>query len=168
MQVLETCTGGGFSTIALACYAERVITVEIDSNRVNQAKYNCSKAGVIDKVQFLHGDVLSSEIRSSLPDFEAAYLDPDWAVTGTDHVFRFRRSNTKPPSDELLRFVLGKTDSAVLIQPPTIDAQQFNGLPSHEVESLFLDDEHALYCLYFGRLKTVTGRSIFQSSGPAS
>ncbi len=32
--VLETCTGGGFTTIALANYANHVYTVEIDSQRI--------------------------------------------------------------------------------------------------------------------------------------
>ena len=38
--VLETCTGGGFSTIAMAKYANHVYTVEIDGLRIKDAKRN--------------------------------------------------------------------------------------------------------------------------------
>ena len=40
--VLETCTGGGFSTISLAKYAKHVYTVEIDRKRISDAQKKTS------------------------------------------------------------------------------------------------------------------------------
>ncbi len=40
---------------------------------------------------------------ASLPPFDAAFLDPDWALSGPSHVYRFQRSNTRPPADMLLQ-----------------------------------------------------------------
>jgi len=51
--VLETCTGGGFTTIALARYARHVFTAEIDATRMDEAKYNIALARVEEKVTFL-------------------------------------------------------------------------------------------------------------------
>ena len=107
--VLETCTGGGFTTIALANYANHVYTVEIDSLRIKDAERNAEIAGVENKITFINNDILSKEIDKAIPDIDAAFLDPDWAVSGPDHEYRFRNSNTRPPSDLLLNLIFLKT-----------------------------------------------------------
>ena len=48
--VLETCAGGGFTTIALARQAEHLYSVEIDSERLMEAKRNAAIAGVRGKI----------------------------------------------------------------------------------------------------------------------
>jgi predicted O-methyltransferase YrrM len=53
MVVLETCTGGGFSTISLAGHAKHVYTVEIDKARMEAAKKNAEIASLEDKVNLL-------------------------------------------------------------------------------------------------------------------
>lgn len=109
--VLETCTGGGFTTIALANYANHVYTVEIDSLRIKDAERNAEIAGVENKITFINNDILSKEIDKAIPDIDAAFLDPDWAVSGPDHEYRFRNSNTRPPSDLLLNLIFLKTEN---------------------------------------------------------
>ncbi|HML19036.1 MAG TPA: rRNA adenine N-6-methyltransferase family protein [Candidatus Dependentiae bacterium] len=161
MVVLETCTGGGFSTISLARYAQHVYTVEIDNARMEEAKKNAQIAGVEDKVTFINGDILSKEIQALLPPVEAAFLDPDWAVAGPNHHYKFIDSNTCPPSDILLNLISSKTQNVMLIQPPFINANEFNKLPAHECEYLYLDSKHELFCLYFGRLARI-GRSEYR------
>ncbi len=161
--VLETCTGGGFSSIALARYARHVVSVEIESHRVEQARRNAELARVSESVTFICGDVLSTEIGRALPPFDSAYLDPDWAVTGPGHVFRFIQSNTRPPADALLRHVRQRTNDIALILPPAIDVRELEGLPRHERERLILNGEHALYCLYFGTLAAVAAESEYRT-----
>lgn len=75
--VLETCTGGGFSTISLAKYAKHVYTVEIDRRRLNDAKKNAQIAGVDKKITFINGDVISKGVSRLLPEIDTAFLDPD-------------------------------------------------------------------------------------------
>ncbi|NNM03663.1 MAG: hypothetical protein HKO65_01065, partial [Gemmatimonadetes bacterium] len=101
-KVLETCTGGGFSTISIAEFAGHVVSVEIDPSHQAQARKNVELAGLLDRVSFVLGDALDEELLSKYVPIDAAFLDPDWAVTGPNHVFRFRRSNTRPPADLLL------------------------------------------------------------------
>jgi len=160
--VLETCTGGGFSTISLANYARHVYTVEIDSLRINDAKRNAQIAGVENKITFINNDVLSKEVSELLPEIDAAFLDPDWAVSGIDHEYRFRNSNTRPPSDTLLDAIFSITRNVTLIQPPFIDPKEFEHLPPYECESLYLNGRHELFCLHFGDLVNVIGTSEYK------
>ena len=162
MVVLETCTGGGFSTISLARHAKHVYTVEIDKTRVDEAKKNAQIAGVSKNITFINGDILSEKTQALLPKIDAAFLDPDWAVTGPNHHYKFINSNTCPPSDKLLNLIFSKTPNVMLIQPPFINADEFSKLPAHECEYLYLDDKHELFCLYFGYLAKVVGRSEYK------
>jgi hypothetical protein len=158
-RVLETCTGAGFTTIALAREAVHVVTIEIDPVCQEQARQNVVKAGLQDRVTFVAGDVLERRILGGGPPFDAAFLDPDWAVTGPGHVYRFRKSNTRPPADVLLAEVLGMTPNVAIVLPPLIDARELEDLPAHERQKLYLEKSHELYCLYFGGLSRSQGET---------
>ncbi|HVO97312.1 MAG TPA: hypothetical protein VMT15_04565 [Bryobacteraceae bacterium] len=146
--VLETCTGAGFTTIALARVALLVITFEIQPAHQAQARFNLAMAGVMDRVTSVLGDVM----KETLPQVDAAFLDPDWAVTGLQHVHRFLQSTTKPPADALVERVFRTTQNVALVLPPGIDPREFDGLPVHERQKLYMDRRLELYCLYFGQL----------------
>lgn len=160
--VLETCTGGGFTTLSLARVAKRVISVEIDESRGVQARGNLEKAGLLPGVTHVSGDILDPGVLAALPPVEAAFLDPDWAVTGPDHVYRFMGSNTRPPADVLLERIFDITENVALVLPPYIDVREFSHLPAHERERLYLGESHELFCLYFGALKALTGETEFR------
>jgi 16S rRNA G966 N2-methylase RsmD len=151
-RILETCTGGGFTTIELARVAAHVITVEIDPAHQAQAKQNVVTAGLLDSVTFVLGDILLEDTWKTVGGIDAAFLDPDWAVTGRDHVHRFRRSSTRPPADVLLDRVFRTTRNVALVLPPTLDIHEVDGLPRNERQKLYMDGNHELYCLYFGDL----------------
>ncbi len=151
-RVLETCTGAGFTTIALAREAIHVVTVEIDPVHQEQARQNVEKAGLLDKVTFVAGDVLDNDILNGCPPFDSAFLDPDWAVNSPKHIYRFRYSNTQPPADTLLEIVLGMTSDVAIILPPLLDTRELEGLPRHERQALYLGESQELYCLYFDSL----------------
>ncbi len=160
--VLETCTGAGFTTIALARYAEHVFTVEIDARRMEEARYNVSLAGVARKVTFIRDDVFRLRLESLSPRIDSSFMDPDWADADGHHACRFRGSTTRPPSDELLDHMLRRTADVALIQPPRIGSREFEGLRDHEEERLYLNGNHELYCLYFGALARTTGKTEFR------
>lgn len=160
-RVLETCTGAGFTTIALARAAARVTTIEIEPRHRAQARGNVGKAGLLDRVDFIAGDIMDEALERRLPPVEAAFLDPDWAVTGPDHVFKFVDSNTRPPADRLLKRILQWTGNVALVLPPLVDVRELEGLPPHERERLFLDGKHELFCLYFGELVRAAGETVF-------
>lgn len=151
-RVLETCTGGGFTTIALARVATHVITVEIDPAHQAQARQNLATAGLLDRVTFVLADIMEEQVWDGLPRVDAAFLDPDWAVTGPDHVHRFVRSTTRPPADALLERSFRATPNVALILPPRLDIHELDTLSGHERQKLYMGQSHELYCLYFGDL----------------
>lgn len=157
--VLESCTGGGFTTIALASRARHVITYEIDPRHRAMAARNLEIAGYSEEVTLIEGDIMDPSAIDRSHDYDAAFLDPDWAITGEDHVFRFLNSNTRPPADELLEYILGMTPNAALILPPDIDVSELESLPEHELQRLYLDGKHVLFCVYFGELIETHGES---------
>ncbi|MCG8687369.1 MAG: trimethylguanosine synthase [Desulfobacterales bacterium] len=162
MVVLETCTGGGFSTISIAKEAKHVITVEIDSNHRYQAINNVKKSGLFERVSFIQGDIMNQDILNIVPKIDAAFIDPDWAVTGEDHVYRFINSNTQPPADDVLKRIFNLTDNIALILPPFVNISEFKTLPEHECEWCYLGDSHELFCLYFGSLMRTSGTTRFR------
>lgn len=163
-NVLETCTGAGFTTISLAKTAKHVFTVEIDQSHQEQAIRNVKKAGLLSHVSFIHGSILDQGLLDSLPAMDSAFIDPDWAVTGPDHVYRFIHSNTQPPADTLLNKIFEITENAAIVLPPFLDVKEFSSLPEHEREKLYLGESHELFCLYFGKLIRPIGETEFRVS----
>jgi SAM-dependent methyltransferase len=161
-RVLETCTGGGFTTIALARVAAHVITVEIDPAHQAQAMQNLATASLLDRVTSVLADIMDEKTWDGLPRVDAAFLDPDWAITGPNHVHRFVRSSTKPPADALLERTSRVTPNIALVLPPALDLRELNTLPAHERQKLYMDQSHELYCLYFGDLAAVLDETEFR------
>ncbi|MDY6790490.1 MAG: hypothetical protein SWH54_04390 [Thermodesulfobacteriota bacterium] len=164
LKVLETCTGAGFATMSLAKTATHVFTVEVDKSIQQQALNNVQKAELLNHVSFIHGDILDQSLLGNLPSVDAAFIDPDWAVSGPDHEYRFINSNTRPPADTLLSKVFELTKNIAIVLPPYIDIREFKGLSKYERESLYLDGSHELFCLYFGKLIRTHGETEFHVS----
>lgn len=162
LNVLETCTGAGFTTISLARTANHVFTVEIDRSHQKQAIGNVEKAGLLTQVSFIHGSILDQVLLDSLPSVDAAFIDPDWAEAGPDHEYRFINSNTQPPADTVLNKMFEITKDVAIVLPPLIDVQELDSLPEHETEKLYLGESHKLFCLYFGKLITAFGETEFR------
>ena len=165
LNTLETCTGAGFTTLSLARSAKHVFTVEIDEEIQKQAITNIEKAGLSSRVTPIRGSILAPDVLNELLAIDAVFIDPDWAVTGPDHEYRFQRSNTQPPADVVLENMLKITNNVAIVLPPFIRTEEFADLPDHERESLFMDRNHELFCLYFGRLKNVVGETEFTVKG---
>ncbi|MCP4745658.1 MAG: methyltransferase domain-containing protein [Desulfobacteraceae bacterium] len=152
LTVLETCTGAGFTTISLAKTAKHIFTVDIDQSHQDKAIRNIQKAGLSSKVSFISGSILDPELLREIPSVDAVFIDPDWAVTGPDHIYRFIKSNTQPPADIVLRNMFEISDNVAIVLPPFIAVKEFKNLPEHECEKLYLGENQELFCLYFGKL----------------
>jgi len=160
--VLETCTGGGFTTIALARKAEHVFSVEIDPERQKEARRNAAIAEVGDNITFIRSDIFDLKIDLLAKRIDAALIDPDWSDTGSNHVYRFLDSTTRPPSDWILEYLGDYTENITLVQPPFVDEREFDHLLPHELEWLYMSGKHELYCLHFGELRRTTGNTEFR------
>ena len=160
--VLETCAGGGFTTIALARRAAHVFSVEIDPERLAQARQNAAIARLGENITFIRADVFDLEIESLPGRIDAALVDPDWADGGVDHAYRFIDSTTLPPSDWILDYLADYTENISLVQPPFIDEHEFAHLLPHELERLHVSGNLELYCLHFGELARTIGTTDFR------
>ncbi len=150
--ILETCTGGGFTTISLARIAKKVVTIDISETNQSQARQNIKKAGLENKVKFVIGSSLDDKILDQTSNINAAFLDPDWNLLDGEYQYRFRNSNTKPQSDILLNKIIKITKNVAIILAPFVNEDELVELPVHEKQKIYLDGELALYCLYFGEL----------------
>ena len=160
--VLETCAGGGFTTIALARKAAHVFSVEIDAERLMDAKRNAAIAQVGTNITFIRSDIFDVDIESLPRRIDAALIDPDWADTGANHLYTFLDSNTLPPSDWLLDYLADYTENITLVQPPLIDEGEFEHLLPHELERLYMSENLELFCLHFGKLLKTVGKTEFR------
>jgi 16S rRNA G966 N2-methylase RsmD len=158
--VLETCTGGGFTTIALARKAAHVFSVEIDPERLKEAERNAAIAEVGKNITFIRSDIFDVKIDSLA--INAALIDPDWADAGSNHAYRFLDSTTQPPSDWILEYLGDYTENITLVQPPFVNEREFMQLLPHELERLYMSGNHELYCLHFGELITSSGNTEFR------
>lgn len=161
-RVFETCTGAGFTTISIAKVAKSIVTFDIEPKNQLKAIHNAERAGVSNNVTFIEGSSMDGHPALESALIDSAFLDPDWAVTGPDHKYRFLNSTTQPPADQLLDRVLKVTPNVALVLPPFVDRQEFADLPEHELETLYLDGEPALFCLYFGQLLESSGETEFR------
>jgi hypothetical protein len=163
-NVLETCTGAGFTTISLARTAQHVFTVEIDRSIQQQAIKNVEKAGLSTHVSFIQGSILDQSLLDTLLSVDAAFIDPDWAPKGPAHVYRFVHSHTQPPADTVLGKIFEITENVAIVLPPLLEVREFDDLPKHEREKLYLGESHELFCLYFGKLIRSYGETEFRIS----
>lgn len=162
--VLDSCCGAGFMSIALAKYVNQVIAVEINPKNLEQAQHNARIADVFDRIKFISGDILNKSILDEIPSIDAAFLDPDWAMAGkvkTAHTSKL--SNTQPSADKLFTEINKLTQNIALRLPREIDLSELKGLPTHEFEKIYLDDEFKFYCVYFGELLQKVGDTEFKT-----
>ena len=88
--------------------------------------------------------ILNEKILKRIPKVDAAILDPVW----NDQIL----SHMSPPATLLFETIKKKTQNIALILPPKTEKSSLDLFPQHELETLYLDGELALFCLYFGKL----------------
>jgi hypothetical protein len=138
--------------------------VESDPERHMEAKRNAAIAHMGENITFIRADIFDLEIESLPRRIDAALIDPDWADRGSNHVYRFMDSTTRPPSDWILDYLADYTQNISLVQPPFIEEHEFEHLLPHELERLYLSGNHELYCLHFGESLETVGSTEFAFS----
>jgi predicted O-methyltransferase YrrM len=80
-RILEIGTSNGYSTIWLADavrdHGGRLVSVEIEADRVDQARVNLARAGLADVVQVVHGDGAAVLADASDASVSAVVLDAE-------------------------------------------------------------------------------------------
>lgn len=113
--ILDAFCGVGGNTIQFAKYFDRVIAVDLDSSRLEMARYNATIYGVADRIQFILGDVFTFLPELVDEGIDLVFMSPPWG--GPDYVTRevfCPRADLLDQRGEEL-FILGRSISPNLI-----------------------------------------------------
>jgi|Deesub1362A_J573_1020465.scaffolds.fasta_scaffold02484_7 SAM-dependent methyltransferase len=138
--------GIGGQTIYFAKYSKDVIAAERSEERLECAKRNCKIYGV-SNVKFVHGDVMSEEVRRCFRDAEIIFCDPS---RPPEEDFR-DIMKTEPKITEIMRFYGEFTENFSFEVPPQIPPSRV----PFECEKEYVSLNHQLnrLNLYLGDLK---------------
>ena len=75
--ILEIGSAIGYSAIRMAETVPnvKIVTIERDEERIEQAKHFLSKSNVKDRITLLEGDALEMDVESTYPSFDAVFID---------------------------------------------------------------------------------------------
>jgi RNA cap guanine-N2 methyltransferase len=77
--VIDACCGSGGNTIGFARAGSQVIAIELDRERLEEARRNAAIYGVLERVTFVHGDAREQLPRWATAQPEAlCFVDPPW------------------------------------------------------------------------------------------
>ena len=116
--VLDAFCGIGGSAIGLARAGKKVITVDIDKDRIDMARHNAEIYGVQNRIIFHHDDCMNL-IKST--KFDSIYLDPPWQGPGYSKLEKFPLNAFEPDGKKLLKLVFSKTKYVVFTVPMNFD-----------------------------------------------
>ena len=119
--VLDAFCGVGGSAIGLARAGKKVITVDIDNERLQRAAHNATLYGVADQIEFINGDSLDVITQAS---YDSVYLDPPWG--GPEYINKewFLFNAFSPNGLILLEAVFKNVDAAALTVPLNFDLRE--------------------------------------------
>ena len=76
-EILEIGSAIGYSAIRIAetLPLSKIVTIERDETRIEQAKQFLSRFAAKDNIELLEGDALEVDVRSIYPSFDAVFID---------------------------------------------------------------------------------------------
>lgn len=74
-RVVDACAGSGGNAIAFARAGCPVVAIERDADRLAEARHNANLHGVVDRVEFIHGNALHHAPQA---EGDILFLDPPW------------------------------------------------------------------------------------------
>lgn len=146
----ELCTAVGAMAIHVARFIPKVFGVDINPQRIEDARQNAKTYGVEDRTEFIVGDVLDEELLNSIKA-EVAILDPDWSAEGNDKsVHEIDIDSMQPSMRQMILLTRKYITSNIVIRVPkhfTLDTLKEFG--PYELESIFIDDRLKFKTVYF-------------------
>jgi trimethylguanosine synthase len=147
---VELCTAVGALAIHIASFIPKVIGVDLDPRRIEDAKANAKIYGVEYRTEFLIGDVLDEELLKSIKA-DVAILDPDWSAEGTEKSIHTIDIDKMQPSMRQMILLTRKwvTPNLVLRVPKHFTLETLSEFGPYELESIFIDDRMRFKVVYF-------------------
>jgi RNA cap guanine-N2 methyltransferase len=77
--VIDACCGSGGNTIGFARAGSQVVAIELDRQRLEEARHNAAIYGVLERITFVQGDAREQLPRWATAQPEAlCFVDPPW------------------------------------------------------------------------------------------
>ncbi len=149
--VLELCCGIGATTVCLAGACPHVVAVDKNVDRLDHARRNAATWDVADRITFVQGDALDSDLLQSA-EAEVVVADPEWQPSGSqlsEHATDL--SLTQPSIPGLVSSVRRHVGNELVIRLPLVaDLAQAEELGAREIEAIYIDGQIKFYYAYFG------------------
>lgn len=117
-SAIELCSAVGMTVIQLAGKIDKVIGVDLEKSRINDARKNAKLYGVENKVEFIIGDALDYNLLKNL-SAEVAVLDPDWNIKETEKLTCANKiDGTLPSMREMFNLTKRYITSNIVIRVP--------------------------------------------------
>lgn len=129
-SVVELCCAVGITVIQLAKNINKVIAIDINQDRISDAKKNAALYGVQDKIEFIIGDALDRDLLKNI-SAEVAILDPDWSAEDTEKSVHVNSiDDTRPSMRKMFSLVKRYITPNIVIRIPknfTFDTLSYFG-----------------------------------------
>lgn len=147
---VELCTAVGALAINIARFVPKVIGVDIDPKRIEDARQNARTYGMQDKTEFIVGDVLDEGLLKSI-EADVAILDPDWSEAGTEKSVHTVDIDKMQPSMRQMILLTRKyiTSNILLRMPKHFSLETLSEFGPYELESIYIDERLKFKVVYF-------------------
>jgi trimethylguanosine synthase len=137
----------GGSAIGFALEGKRVLTTDIDPEKLRMAKHNAEIYGVAAKIEFRLADCI--EVLGGPEKFDAVNLDPPWGGPDYWQKQKFELADFRPNGNLLLDLCLKREVPTALGLPKNFDQDTLGFLQGRfRIEPNYLDNQLLFYTLY--------------------
>jgi len=150
--------GIGGQVIFFAKECKKVYAVERNLEKLEYAKKNCELYGV-KNVEFIHGDVLTEEVKEKVSDADIIFSDPARPLSEKERTL----TNLEPPITEIIKLYSDVTSELAFHAPPQMPPSRI--ILDCEREYLSLNGQLNRLTLYFGSLKRCERSAIVLPGG---
>lgn len=143
--IVDLCSGCGFQTIAFAKTCKKIISVEIDSRKIEYARKNADVYG-LKNIEFILGDAVSVDVIKKISKADVVFCDPERLPSEEER----KIENIKIVGEIIKKYSKITKNIAIEVPPQlTPDKIEFDC----EREYISFNSELNRLTLYFGKLK---------------
>ncbi|TPX40858.1 hypothetical protein SeMB42_g03829 [Synchytrium endobioticum] len=159
--IVDAMCGVGGNTIQFALSCDKVVAIDHDPLKIEMAKHNASTYGVLDKIEFITGNVF--EVLPTIKQADVVFASPPWG--GPTYLQAESMEMEHLPLDMVKLFQLSQAITPNVafymprnLNPYSVCASLFTGTQGTakeavvEFQSLYLNDRYKALMCYFGGL----------------
>lgn len=144
--VYDAFCGVGGSAIGFAAKGKRVLTTDIDPNKLRMARHNAEIYGIADKIEFRLASCL--DVLQGMEEFDALHFDPPWGSVDYWKKDKFLLQDFTPDGNELMELAIKRNFPIAWVLPKNFDQTSLSfGRPWH-IEPNYSGDRLIFSTLY--------------------